>query len=504
MRTNNVIRNMIAELLMGLVGTVLPFIVRTCIIKYLGSEYMGLNNLCASVLYVLSVSDLGVANAFAFRLYKPIAEGDKEEVCRLLNFYRKVYFAIGMFILGIGIIILPFFQYFISQDIPEGINIYLIFFIYLVNTVISYTVFTYKNLIFIADQKKIYESATMLAAYILLYTSQILLILARQYYISVCVLPINTLFVNVLRNEIAKRKYPEYIPQGTVSKEEIAALRRDVFSVAVYKFRDISRDAFDSIIISAFIGLVVLSNYQNYNMIVAVPVWMLKMFYAVLLPSVGNFAVSNNLEEVYGIYKKNAFVFGFLSGWFAICYGFLIQDAIVVWLGADFKLSWVAALLFSVYIYLYGETMLIKIARESVGLWNQGKVWAGIEMAVNLSLNVALVRWLGVEGVILATIVSMLFIGIPVENRIIFRQYFIGKEKDKLKGLLLNIAWVTGTACLVGVLCHLTPHVRYASFIYKVCVCALVPPVSYILCFRRTDEFRFVKDVAAELLRRHI
>lgn len=502
MRTNNVIRNMIAELLMGISGTILPFIVRTCIIKYLGSEYMGLNNLCAAVLYMLSASDLGVANAFAFRLYKPIAEGDKEEVCRLLSFYRKVYLAIGMFILGVGVIILPFFRHFISQSVPDGINIYLVFFLYLVNAVISYTVFAYKNLIFIADQKKIYESATTLLAYIMLYTSQILLILARQYYISVCMLPLSTLFVNMLRSEIARRKYPEYVPRGTVSGEEIAALKRDIFSVAVYKFRDISRDAFDSIVISAFMGLVILSNYQNYNMIMAVPTWMLRMFYAVILPSVGNFAVSNDLEEVYGIYKKTAFIFGFLSGWFAICYGFLIQDAIVIWLGADFKLSWVAALLFSVYIYLYGETMLIKTARESVGLWNQGKIWAAIEMAVNLSLNVVLVRWIGVEGIVLATIVSMLFIGIPVENRIIFRKYFVGKEKDKFKRQFLNIAWLTGTACIVGVLCYLAPHVQYVSFTYKLCVCVLIPPLSYMLCFERTDEFRFVKDVAAGLLRK--
>ena len=52
---------------------------------------MGLNNLCTSILYVLNAADLGVANAFAFRLYKPMAQKDTDEVCRLLNFYKKVY-----------------------------------------------------------------------------------------------------------------------------------------------------------------------------------------------------------------------------------------------------------------------------------------------------------------------------------------------------------------------------------------------------------------------------
>ena len=502
MRTTNVIKNMIAELLMGLVGTVFPFIVRTCIIKHLGSEYMGLNNLCSSVLHVLSAADLGVANIFAFRLYKPIAVGDKEEVCRLLSFYRKVYFAIGLFILCVGIAILPFFKYFISQNIPEGLNIHLVFFLYLINTVISYTIFAYKNLIFIAAQKKIYESLTTLIAYVLLYTSQIMLILARKYYISVCMLPISTLFVNILRNEIARREYPDYIPHGAVSKEVITELKRDIFSVAVYTLRDFSRDAFDNIVISAFMGLIILSNYQNYCMIMTVPVWILKMFYAVILPSVGNYAISNSLENVYGIYKKNVFIISFLAGWFAICYCFLIQDAIIIWLGADFRLSWMAAILFSTYIYLYGETMIIKITRESIGLWNQGKVWAGIEMTANLVLNVILVNWIGVEGIVLATVISMMFIGIPVENRIIFRRYFTGKGTDKLRGASVNMVWMLCTACIVGLLCSIAPHVQYVSFVYKLCVCALVPPLSCMLCFHRTEEFQFVKAVAVGMLPR--
>ncbi len=503
MRINNVIRNMISELLLGVVGTIFPFLVRTCIIKYLGSEYMGLNSLCSSVLYVLSAADLGVANAFAFRLYKPIAIGDSEEVCRLLEFYRKVYSAIGLFILCIGVAILPFFKCFISQNIPDGINVYLVFFLYLMNTVISYTVFAYKNLIFIADQKKIYESGTLLIAFVLLYTGQILSVLVRKYYISVCMLPLHTLFTNILRNEIAKRKYPDYIPHGSVSGEVIAELKRDIFSVAVYKFRDLSRDAFDSIVISAFLGLIVLSDYQNYGMIKAVPVWVLGMLYAVLLPSVGNFAISNSLEDVYNIYKKNAFIILFLSGWFAICYCFLVQDVIVIWLGMDFRLSWMTVVLLSVYIYLQGEIVLIKITRESIGLWNRGKVWAGIEMMVNLVLNVVLVSRIGVEGIVLATLISMLFIGIPVENRIIFRQYFIGKGTDKLKRAVINMVWMICTACIAGLLCSIAPHAQYISFAYKLCVCLLIPPVSCTLCFRQTEEFRFVKEVAVGLLRKH-
>lgn len=498
-RTTNVIRNLLSAFLTGIIGTIFPFFVRTYTIRYLGSEYMGLNNLCASILHVLSAADLGIANAFAFRLYKPMAEGNKEEVCRLLGFYRKAYLAIGMVILGAGLVLLPFIKLFISQNIPDGVNVYSIFFLYLLNTVLSYTVFAYKNLLFSADQRKDYESLTTTLSFGLLYIGQIMLVCRKQYYLSVCMLPVSTLFCNLLRNWIASRKYPGYIHFGMISREGAADLKRDIFSVAVYKFRDISRNAFDNIVISTFAGLVVLSDYQNYYMVLTVPVWMLTIMYMSVLPSVGNFAVSNSQGEMYGIYKKNVFIMSFLAAWFAICYCFLIQDFIAIWLGAQFQLPWAAAILFSIYIYLHGEVMNIKIMRESIGLWNQGRIWAGIEMAANILLNVLLVNWMGIEGIILATILSILLISIPVENRIIFSRYFNGKGMDKVKSVLLHVVWAVCTAAAAGVLCRYAPRMQYVSFAYKLCVCIMVPPISCILCFRHTEEYQFVKVTLAGL-----
>ncbi len=502
MRTDNVIRNMIFALLQAIVGMFFPFVVRACTIKYLGSEYMGLNNLCTSVLHVLSVTDLGLENAFAFQLYKPVAQRDKEEVCRLLNCYKKIYFVIGMTVLGIGVMILPFFQHFISSDVPEGVNVYLIFFVYLLNTVISYIFFAYKSLLFIADQRKDYESIILTVYFCVLYTIQILLLRAHQYYLSVFVMPVCTLIAKIVRNQIAIRKYPDYNPHGVVTESQKAALKTDAFSIAVYKFRDISRDTFDSIALSTMKGLVVLSNYQNYYMVMNVPLLLLNMFYANILPSIGNFAISNDSKEIFDVYKKMAFIMTRMAGWFAICYCFLIQDFIVIWLGTEYQMSWRIVVLFSTYIYLYGETKIAQIMREGIGMWQQGRIWAAVEMVVNLGLNVLLLVWIGTEGVILATVISVLLISIPAENRIIFSRCFVGKGRDKLKSMGINVLWLMGTAGIVGLLCRIAPHVQYVSFIYKMCVCALIPPLTCTICFYRTEEFRFFQNIMRRVIRK--
>lgn len=502
MRTNNVIRNIICTLLNRVICTVFPFAVRTYTIKCLGSEYMGLNNLCASILSILVVSDLGVANAFAFRLYKPIAQRNKEEICRLLNFYRKVYTIIGMVILGMGMIILPFFKCFISQNIPDGINVYIVFFIYLINTVISYVFFAYKNLIFIADQRQDYDLMITSIMLSLLYTSQILLVSAHKYYISVVTLPLCTFIGNLIRNIIALHKYPEYIPSGKILESEKEALKKDIFSVAVYKCRDISRNTFDNVIISTCMGLVILSNYQNYNMVAVVATSLISIIYTSVLPSLGNFSIMHDVRDVYSVYKKIAFIMSILSGWFAMCYLFLIQDFIEIWLGREFKLSWKLAVLFSVYIYLYGEVLIIKIMRESIGLWNQGRVWAVVEMLTNLVLNIVLAVIFGVEGIILATIISILFISVLMENNIIFNQYFKGFKKDKVIDMIVNALWTVITAVIIGILCHFSPLDCQGRFIYKICVCALIPPLSCMLYFRNKEEFKVVKGITVKLIKK--
>lgn len=58
---------------------------------------------------MLSMADLGFASAIVYSMYKPIAEGDNETVCALINFYKKIYRVIGGVIFAFGIALLPFF-----------------------------------------------------------------------------------------------------------------------------------------------------------------------------------------------------------------------------------------------------------------------------------------------------------------------------------------------------------------------------------------------------------
>lgn len=491
-RLDYVKRDMLWSAISNVFFTIFPFVIRTLFIWYLGSEYLGLNSLCTSIIYVLNAADLGVANAFVYRLYRPVAEHDIEKACALLNFYRKVYIVIGLFIFFAGLLLMPFLENFIKRDVPSEVNIYVVFFIYLVNASVSYIVCAYKALVLLANQRRDYIDS--IACFVLssMYCVQIFFIIQKNYYAYLLVMPLFTLLSNLIKGMVVKKKYACYVCRGGISKECAAGLLKDVLSVAVYKCRDLSRNAFDSMIISSFVGLVALSYYQNYYMVLLVPILIRNILVNAITPSMGNCVATESKQGILEVYKVFVFVYVYVSGWFAICYGCLIQDFIVLWLGEDFILSDVFVLLLVLYFYVLGFSDQSKMFREAAGLWGTGRAFAVAEMVSNMVLNIALAYWMGIEGIILATILTIVWINIPFEHYIVYHNFF-GHNMKKIvlfygKAFLECVAawWITMLGCS-----FMTPE-GLLGLIWKAVFCIVVPPVFFFLFNYKKEELQYI------------
>jgi Na+-driven multidrug efflux pump len=135
-RIANVRRNIIYGFLQIGVSQVFPFIVRTVLIYRLGVEYLGLNSLFSSILSVLSLMELGFGTAVVYSLYKPVAEGDVSQISAYLKYYRKIYRFVGLAILAVGLLVMPFLNVLVKDlSLPGGLNLYVCYLIFLSNTV---------------------------------------------------------------------------------------------------------------------------------------------------------------------------------------------------------------------------------------------------------------------------------------------------------------------------------------------------------------------------------
>ena len=84
-RVENASRNVVFGMILKGYQVLMPFIMRTVMLYYMGKEYLGLNSLFGSILWILNLAELGVGSAMVYSMYQPIIDEDTEQICALLK-----------------------------------------------------------------------------------------------------------------------------------------------------------------------------------------------------------------------------------------------------------------------------------------------------------------------------------------------------------------------------------------------------------------------------------
>ena len=239
-RTKNVSINMVTALFCQVVNLCLNFVSRTYFIQALGAEYLGVNGLFSNVLSILSFAELGIGNALVFSMYKPLAVGDHQKLTSLMALYKKAYRIIALVVAVTGLLYIPFMEYTIKDhpNIPE--NLYIIYLLFLCNTVVSYLV-VYKKSIITADQKNYIVLIASEIPHIIQIVAQIAVLIIYHSFIGFLVIQIAFTFVgNLACAIIANKKYPYILNKpDPLDKEERSEIFRNIRSMAMYKFGSI-------------------------------------------------------------------------------------------------------------------------------------------------------------------------------------------------------------------------------------------------------------------------
>lgn len=432
-------KNIVFSLLNKIVMLVVPFIVRTVLIYTLGVNYVGLNGLFSSVLAVLSLAELGFGSALVVNMYKPVADNDKESICKILGYYKKIYLCIGTIILIAGVVTIPFLHYFIEGDIPSDINLYLLFIIYLLNTVISYLFFGYRNALFVSSQRNDIVSKISTICNLGLYGLQILvLLLFKNYYAYVILLPIITLANNLISYFISKKMYPDIVCKKGIDN----GVKKDVLDKTKFlighKIGGIVANSFDSIIISAFLGLTILGQYNNYYYIVSGIFGLISAMTSVVVPSVANSIIKRDLESNLKDFKTFNFYIQLINVVFCACLFCLYQPFVKMWVGEENMLSLAIVALMTLYFFVNCSRQIVMVYKDALGLWKEDWLRPYIEALVNLILNIVLVQFMGLEGVVIATIISMGLVTLPWESVTLYRNFFKVSSRNYFLRLVYN------------------------------------------------------------------
>lgn len=490
-RTFNAIRNMVFGIILKLFQTVVPFLMRTVMIYFLGIEYLGLNGLFVSVLQILNLAELGISQAMTFSMYQPIAEKDEKKICGLLHLYRRYYFYIGLIVLIIGMILFPFLPHLISGDVPSDINIYVLYVIYLATTVCSYWMFTYRSSLLEAHQRNDVISKIQLTTNVVQFIIQfVVLIIWRNYYLYIVAQLVTQIIYQFLLNYVVKKTYPEYEPNGEIAKEDQAVITQKVKDLATSKFGAVILNSGDTVVISAFLGLTVLAVYQNYFYIITSVIGFISPMLYGTIAGIGNTIVTESREKIYSDFTDFTFMLSWVVCVCTCCFFNLFQPFMELWVGKELLLSFSMVIFLCIYFYLYEFNQLFNLYKDAAGLWHKDRFRPLITSLANLTLNIILVQFMGLYGVILSTVISMLAIGMPWLLHNLFDLLFERSVKNYLKKLFVYLAITIASCGMIYAICNpIKGNLIFLLFIRGIAA-VLVPSVIYVVMFYKTKEFR--------------
>ena len=495
-RTENSIINSAMSIVTQVLTVVLNFAVKTVFIKMLNDEYLGVNGLFTNIITMLSLADLGIGIAIPYSLYKPLANKDEHKINVLMNFYKKVYTIIGIAVLLIGLSLTPFLGL-IIKDIPKNVpHLSLIYILFVIHSASSYF-FVYKKFLIDSDQKGYITSRIIFTFSTLLSIIQIILLVTTKNYILFLLSSIILVIIqNIYISSKANKLYP-FIKNKTdekLEKEDMEGIKKNVSSLFIYKVGTVIMNGTDNIIISKFIGLIIVGFYSNYVLIINSVTTVLNQIFNAITSSIGNLVVTTNKKRSKEVYDNLNFANFWLYALFGVCIIVLINPFINVWIGKKYVMGFSIVFLLVLNFYVLGMQSVTNSFRNAYGLFWIAKYRPIIMVIINIVISVVLVQFIGIEGVLIGTLISRLVTTAWLDPYIVHKYGFEISPKsyyiDYLKYLVIFIA-------ISIVLNYFVSMIIINNIFILILIAILVViivNVILVLLFFKTSEFNYFYD----------
>lgn len=490
MRTINTARNIIYSTAGTIITLLLTFISRTVFIQVLGVEYLGIDALFMNILMIFSLAELGIGQAIAFSLYKPLSNSDTEKVNSLMSLYKKIYRYIGFGVLILGIFLLPFLST-LTKSVSDIENLHAIFLIFLLNSSLSYF-WGYKRTLIIADQHEYklvpFTTVSLLVSNLI----QISLLILTESYILFLIANLSIkLIENVLINRYIDKKYPLLLKKSLpLSKKDISLITKNVKAMIFHKIGDISVNGTDNIIISTFVSIAAVGVYSNYLMLILIVRRFLMLIFNGITASLGNLIAQesdNRKEEVFRIINFAAF---WLFGWATICLYILLSPFITLWIGEDFLVSNLVVLLICIDFFLFGMRTSLGVTKAAGGIYAQDKYAPLIQGGINLGFSLILVQYFGLAGVLMGTVISSILVPFWIRPLVVYKYLF---HTSPYK-YFVNYIWHTLLIITIGTITYFMVNLNslqlsWVTLFIDLLICIIVPNILLYIFTHRTFEF---------------
>lgn len=493
-RLGNTLRNFKFGAAAQLVVTLLGFVSRTVFIRVLGMEYSGVNGLYTSILDVLSLTELGLADVVIYSLYKPLAEGDTDRLAALMGYYKVIYRYIALAVGVIGLCLVPFLRVLVKSQI-DRFHLVLYYLMFLANSVCSYLL-VYKASIIQADQKRyLISKYNMLFKLLATLLQIVLLLVLRNFTVYLSIQIGMTVVNNLYVSRKADRLYPCLREKRELPKEEKKAIFRDVRHMFSYKAGGQLLTGTDNLYISSMISTATVGIYDNYTMIQTMVVSAFtNTLNQAVLGSIGNLNATGTREQKKQIFDAYSLVFSWIATFCSLSLLALYNPFIRIWAGEDWLLPMSTVAVICLNFFLPNVLTPVWSYRNTTGLFRETRNILLYAAGINLVLSYFMgLRW-GLTGILAATAVSRVLTSFWYEPYLLHKRIFgcssipfFLRQGACLGVVVLSSAVIT----LVSSLCGLGV---WADFFLRGILCLVIPNGLLLALNFRTEAFGYLKE----------
>lgn len=507
MRTKYSIYNVVSGMIAQTIVVILGFVSRKIFVMMLGMSLQGINATLTSVISMLSLTELGIGTAIICNLYKPLAENDEPRIISLMQFYSKVYSAIAGIVLVLGICVCPFLHLIVDDNSVSNTYLIVVFMLFLTETIISY-LFAYKRSILIADQKNFYVNIVAMTINLINSGTQIAILLLTKNFILYLVIKIVFRMVeNLVIAYISDKKYPflKKAPKTPVEPEIKNNIISNTKALALHYIGNYLISGTDMMIITKFLGTVISGMYSNYLLITSTIKAVFAQFSTGITAGFGNLIALGETEKLYTTFRKALFICFVMTNFATVSMFCIFNPFISLWLGEEYTLKMSVVFIICLNFFIESLSETIGSLRASTGLFRPDRYLHLFLAALNLVVSIILVKYIGIFGVFLGTFICHFIKELNVLPAIVYKNIFHMKVWKYQIVVMLYMLITAGSTALTYYLCSLVNVANPFAHLIILCVlCVVVPNMAIVVCFFKTDEFKYAVELIKNIVKKFI
>ncbi len=497
-RIDNSIRNVKYTAIAQAINFLIVFVSRRIFIKILSAEYLGLNGVFSSVISMLSLAELGIGTAICFCLYKPIYDADEKKINSIMLFYKKAYTLIGIIVLAVGTALVPALD-FIVKELPDIKYIRLIYFLFVVNSSVSYF-FVYKKTLLIADQKQYISNLIHQLSVLVMNVLQIVfLLITHNYFSYLIIMIICTVGQNIFISVLVDKRYPYLDLKNAqpLSREAKKEIFKNVRAMAYHRLGGVVVNGTDNLIIAKAVSVVAEGLYSNYYLIKNTLISVINILFQSITSSVGNLgAEGGNEKRKEEVFDALNFVGAIIIGFCSVCLFVLYNPFIEWWVGKEYLFDMKTVAVIVLNFYMFGMRQPVLTVRDALGIFWYDRYKPVAESLINIVASILLVLKFGIAGVFLGTLISTVTTSFWVEPYVLYKHGFKKKcFKYFVKYFIYSSVTLAAGAICFFVCSFVKIQNLFVSLCLKALICTLLAGIILLMCFIKTREFKMIFNI---------